>query len=293
MRVKSFLSKLRLFTGSFKNLYKDDCLTQSSSISFVFLLSIIPFAMLNIFIFNFIQRIVFPDFTLAENIRNFFAKETAQFIPLISEEWIKSRLVYSSKALASFRIINFILLPIVSSLLFKTLESSYRRIFRLPSRHLIFSQVFYALLAIFLGLLLFITSFTWNIISSPFMRLIGIFDKIEYFNTISQFLNNHPLVRRINLLSVVLIFIFYFVTVKVFLNIKIKKLHVFLSGLLFCMLWIIAREIFQWYVEHISGVNLVYGSLSSIIIILLWIYYSSAALLYSIEFLHLIHIMKK
>jgi membrane protein len=289
MRVQSFLSKFRLFAGSFKNLYEDDCLTQSSSISFVFLLSIIPFAMLNIFIFNLIQRIAFPDFTLTENIRDFFAKEIVRFIPIISEEWIKNRLVYSKKALASFRIINFILLPIVSSLLFKTLETSYRKIFRLPGRHLIFSQGLYALLAIFLALLLFITSFTWSIVSPPLMRMVSIFDKIEYFTNISQFLANTPLVPRINFLSVLLIFIFYFVTVRIFLNIKIKKVYVFLSGLVFCLLWIIAREIFQWYVENISKVNLVYGSLSSIIIILLWIYYSSVALLYSIEFLHLLH----
>jgi len=146
---------------------------------------------------------------------------------------------------------------------------------------------------VFLALLLFITSFTWNIFHPPFMRMTSIFDKIEYFNNINQFLNNNPLFLRINLLSVLLILIFYFVTVKIFLNIKIKKVHVFLSGLVFCLLWIIAREIFQWYVEHISKVNLVYGSLSSIIIILLWIYYSSAALLYSIEFLHLLHTKKK
>jgi len=113
MRVTSFLSKFKIFGDSFKNLYEDDCLTQSSSISFVFLLSIIPFAMLNIFIFNLIQRIAFPDFTITENIRDFFAKETVRFVPIISEEWVKSRLIYSRKALASFRIINFILLPIL------------------------------------------------------------------------------------------------------------------------------------------------------------------------------------
>lgn len=292
MRMKSFLSQLKLFAESFKNLYNDDCLTQSSSISFVFLLSIIPFAMLNIFIFNLIQRIAFPDLSLIDSIRGFLAKEIVQFVPAISEEWVKNRIIYSSKALASFKIINFILLPIVSSLLFKTLETSYRKIFKLPSRHLLFSQALYALLAIFLALLLFITSFTWNIISPPFMHIISIFDKLEYFKNISLLFNNNPLIPKINFLSVLLIIIFYFVTVKIFLNIKIKLFHTLISGLVFCLLWVIAREIFQLYVEHISKVNLVYGSLSSIVIILLWIYFSSVALLYSIEFLYLLHIKK-
>ncbi|MBW1957869.1 MAG: hypothetical protein JRF31_06980 [Deltaproteobacteria bacterium] len=35
--------------------------------------------------------------------------------------------------------------------------------------------------------------------------------------------------------------------------------------------------------------NLLYGSLSSVIVILLWIFYSSAALLYSVEVMYVLH----
>jgi uncharacterized BrkB/YihY/UPF0761 family membrane protein len=42
-------------------------------------------------------------------------------------------------------------------------------------------------------------------------------------------------------------------------------------------------------VQHISEVNLLYGSLSSVILVLMWIFYSSMALLFSVEVMHVLH----
>jgi membrane protein len=83
--------------------------------------------------------------------------------------------------------------------------------------------------------------------------------------------------------------IFFLVTVKIFLNIKIRIKDRLFSAALFSALWIFARELFKLYLIHISRVNLLYGSLSSVIVILLWIFYSSAALLYSVEVMYVLH----
>ena len=48
--------------------------------------------------------------------------------------------VINPDAYGSFKAINFLMLPIISGLIFKTLETSYRRIFELPARHLLFGQ---------------------------------------------------------------------------------------------------------------------------------------------------------
>jgi len=290
MKTKKLLTPYRITAISLKKFLHDDCLTMSSSVSFAFLLSIIPFATLNMFIFNLIQRIIFPESVLADTIRDFLAREMVQFFPLITEEWVKTYIIYSNNTISSFRVINFVLLPIVSGLVFKTLESSYRKIFHLPTRHLLLSQALYALLTIFIVLLLFITSFTWNIISTPLMRIISLLNEAPYFSTIDTFLNNNPILPKVNFLSVFLILFFYFATVKIFLpQVKIKRRYKLFSGVVFFLLWLFAREIFQMYIEHISKVNLLYGSLSSIIIILLWMFYSALALLFSIELLYVLH----
>jgi membrane protein len=89
--------------------------------------------------------------------------------------------------------------------------------------------------------------------------------------------------------SIAVLIIFFLVTVKIFLNIRIEMKYRLFSAVLFSALWIFARGLFKLYLFHISRVNLLYGSLSSVIVILLWIYYSSAALLYSVEVMHVLH----
>ena len=94
---------------------------------------------------------------------------------------------------------------------------------------------------------------------------------------------------QINGASVLVIIGFFLATVKLFLNVKIKLRHQVLAGLIFCLLWILARNFFGFYVHHVTEVNLLYGSLSSVILILMWIFYSSMALLFSIEVMHALH----
>jgi uncharacterized BrkB/YihY/UPF0761 family membrane protein len=65
--------------------------------------------------------------------------------------------------------------------------------------------------------------------------------------------------------------------------------HRLISAALSSILWVFARGLFKLYLLHISKVNLLYGSLSSVIVILLWIFYASAALLYSVEVMFVLH----
>jgi membrane protein len=95
-------------------------------------------------------------------------------------------------------------------------------------------------------------------------------------------LNSH----RIDLLSAVVLIVFYLVTIKLFLNVKIRFRHRLVTAILFCMLWLIARKLFSLYISHITEVSVLYGSLSSVILILMWIFYSSIALLFSVEVLY-------
>jgi len=82
---------------------------------------------------------------------------------------------------------------------------------------------------------------------------------------------------------------FYLVTIKLFLNIKIRLRHRLVSAVVFCLLWIAARKLFSLYISHITEVSVLYGSLSSVIVILMWIFYSSLALLFSIVLLYTLH----
>jgi uncharacterized BrkB/YihY/UPF0761 family membrane protein len=278
----------KLFVISFKKFLQDDCFTLSLAVSFVFLLSIIPFATLSILIVDLFQKLFFAQSNWTGQITEMLVDEMTQVIPFVSREWLKSHVI-NSNAHGSFRLINFLMLPIISGLIFKTLETSYRKIFQLPVRHLVFGQAVYVSMSIFAVLLFFISNFTWIIISTSATQFLNTINKTPYLDNIYQLAVSSASSLQINGASVLVIIGFYLATVKLFLNVKIKMRHQILTGLLFCLLWVLARNFFGFYVQNVTEVNLLYGSLSSVILLLMWIFYSSMALLFSIEVLHVLH----
>jgi YihY family inner membrane protein len=277
-----------LFWTALNKFDKDDCVTLSLSVSFVFLLSIIPFSTLSILIFDLIKGIFISNTAFSGNISETLAEEINHIIPFVTKNWIKSHVI-NPDAYGSFKAINFLMLPIISGLFFKSLETSYRKIFQLPSRHLLFGQAFYVIISVFAGLLFFMSNFILIILSTVISHILNAINNTPYVNQISQMAMTAFTSHRINVLSVVVLIAFYLGTIKLFLNIKIQLRHRLVSAFFFCSLWILARKLFSVYISHITEVNVLYGSLSSVIVILMWIFYSSLALLFSVEVLHALH----
>jgi membrane protein len=267
---------------------KDDCFTLSLSISFVFLLSIIPFVTLSVFIFNFIQQLLFAHSNWATRITELLHDVMIQVIPFVSKNWVKTH-VFNPHAYGSFKAINFVMLPIISGLIFKTLDTSYRKIFELPPRHLLLGQAVYIMMSVFAILLFFVLNFIWIIFSAAIPHMLGVIDKAPYFTNIIETARTCFNYLPVNLLSALVIMAFYLASTKLFLNVRIKFRYRLLSGIIFCLLWMVARHVFGLYIQHISEINLLYGSLSSVIVILMWIFYSSMALLFSIEVMFVLH----
>jgi YihY family inner membrane protein len=277
-----------LFSTALNKFDKDDCVTLSLSVSFVFLLSIIPFSTLSILIFDLIKGIFISNTAFSGNISETLAEEINHIIPFVTKNWIKSHVI-NPDAYGSFKAINFLMLPIISGLFFKSLETSYRKIFQLPSRHLLFGQAFYVIISVFAGLLFFMANFILIILSTVISHILNAINNTPYVSQISQMAMTAFTSHRINVLSVIVLIAFYLGTIKLFLNVKIQLRHRLVSALVFCLLWILARKLFSLYISHITEVNLLYGSLSSVIVILMWIFYSSLALLFSVEVLHALH----
>jgi membrane protein len=288
LTLRPNFSGYKLFSVSFKKFLEDDCFSLSLSVSFVFLLSIIPFATLSILVFDLIQKLFFAHTNWAGQVTDLLADELNQVIPFVSREWMKSHVI-NPDAYGSFKAINFLMLPIISGLIFKTLETSYRKIFQLPSRHLLLGQAIYVTMSIFAVLLFFISNYIWIIVSTSASHFLNSINKTPYLENLYRLAVGYTRSQPLNLVSLLVLIGFYLVTVKLFLNVKIKWRYQFLSGFIFCILWILARRFFGLYIQHISEVNLLYGSLSSVILFLMWIFYSSMALLFSLEVMYVLH----
>jgi membrane protein len=277
-----------LFSAALNKFVKDDCVTLSLSVSFVFLLSIIPFTTLSILIFDLIKGPFISNASWVGNISEVLAEKINQIIPFITKNWIKSHVI-NPDAYGSFKAINFLMLPVISGLFFKSLETSYRKIFQLPPRHLLFGQAFYVIISVFAGLLFFMSNFILIIFSTVISHILNVVNSTPYVNQFSQLATTAFTSHRINFISAFVLMGFYLATIKLFLNIKIRLRHRLASAILFCLLWLVARELFSMYISHVTEVSVLYGSLSSVIVILMWIFYSSLALLFSVEVLHNLH----
>jgi membrane protein len=286
--LKTLSLPYNICTTAFKTFHKDNCLTLSSSISFIFLFSIIPFSTLSLFVFSAIQRIVFSGDIWTNKLTEMIADELVHVIPFVTIKWVKTYII-NPKAYGSFTLFSFLLLPIISGFIFHELEMSYRRIFKLPGRHLLLTQIFYSITSIFAVLLLYTSNFLWLIISSAASQIHSFLITNSYLREVLTFTSSYLSSILTDVVSIAVLVIFFLATVKIFLNVKIQLKYRLFSATLFSGLWIFARGLFKLYLLHISRVNLLYGSLSSVIVILMWVYYSSAALLYSVEVMYVLH----
>lgn len=285
--IKRFKFFLQAFLIAAKNFIWDDCLIISSSISFVFLLAMIPFSALFIFLMNLFKKLFLPSL-FPKNMVDILVQDIARFIPFVSKNWISTHLI-NSTGLGSFTTINLIILPIISGLLFKTLEESFRRIFHVRQRNLIKGHLLHSVLSIFAILIFFMANFIWTILADAIRPLQYHLDKNPYFHDFYSTVIEYFTFSHFKIFSLLFLILFFWITVKLFLTVPIKKHHRLIGGVLFGLLWLLARKFFGLYIRHITRFNVLYGSLSSVCIILLWIFYSAIALLYSVEFMYVLH----
>jgi membrane protein len=95
------------------------------------------------------------------------------------------------------------------------------------------------------------------------------------------FLSLGPSLRFILKYIIPFFFTFWmcFLIYKIIPNRKIYFKTALQAALFTSLLWEVSKQLFGWYVQHLGRFSMVYGSLSTLAIFFLWIYYSSAILL--------------
>lgn len=78
-------------------------------------------------------------------------------------------------------------------------------------------------------------------------------------------------------------FLMCFLIFKIVPNQKVFIKPALKAALVTSLFWEVAKHLFNWYILHVGRLSMVYGSLSTLAIFFLWIYYSSAILLFGGE----------
>ncbi|MDH4101223.1 MAG: YihY/virulence factor BrkB family protein [Nitrospirota bacterium] len=269
--VKKRSGILGVITGSFGDFFRDNCMNLSAAIAFHTLMSLFPL----LFIVVSIYAGVMGE---TGGLHAYTVKFLKTFVPGLDQEIAKE--LRSLVAHRNLGYVGFFLFIWLSIQVFLSLEYAINTIFRTPAhRHFLYST-FLSVVMIMLAFLLFAVSFTMT--------------------SFAKYLKTHPLVvGKWNLAGIlagsilfkfiipfILIVIAYAVIYKMLPHAKVQWKNAFIGAVITAVLWEAAKHLFTWYAAESLNLGGIYGSLSTIILFLLWIFYSSAILLFGAEIVH-------
>jgi membrane protein len=84
----------------------------------------------------------------------------------------------------------------------------------------------------------------------------------------------------------VLVLLTFTTVYKVVPHVRVHTIHAFAGALMVTILWELAKHMFTWVVRNLAHIGTIYGSLTTFILFLLWMYYLSCIFLLGGEFVN-------
>jgi membrane protein len=259
---KWILSKFDFFWSVLKKFDSDHGLFLSSGITFNLLLCLIPMSLLLLAI---VGTYLYSDREVLNHIRRYLENAVPSLDPRIMRNIL--RIIRDRKIVGILGIGGLIW---TSTWVFSSLRTAFNMIFRVEKDRGILQgkaiDLFMILLAgIFLLMSMIFTSGITFIQSNRFSHLLAMGQTLRF------------------ILKYIIPFLFTFwmcfLIYKIIPNRKISFKTAFQAALCTSLLWEVSKQLFGWYVQHLGRFSVVYGSLSTLAIFFLWVYYSSAILL--------------
>lgn len=270
-RAKRTGGKLRLLWTILKKFDSDHGFFLSSGITFSLLICLIPLLLL---LLAFLGTYLYSDREILNHIRHYLERVVPSLDPRIMENLLK--IVRDRKIVGILGMAGLIW---TSTWTFSSIRISFDLIFQARKGRGPFHgkaiDLFMVLLAgVFLLASMILTSGMTFLQGYPF----------------SLYVNMKPLVRLV--LKYVLP---YFLTFWMFVSIykivppaKIRFKTAFQSAFFASLLWEVAKQLFGWYILHVGRFSMIYGSLSTLVVFFLWVYYSSVIVLLGGEMVFLL-----
>lgn len=249
--------------------YEADNLTYAASIAYYALLSLFPFALITVSILGSVTS----DDT------------TRQKVLLFALRYFPGQFDFILRQLDAFRQ-NPIRLGVGGAILlvwgalgvFGAISTAVNHAWGVEKTRSFWShRMFSFLMLLTAGLMLMI-----GLLGATAAQIIG----ARWFAGVSE---NHPslfvmrgfLIRNALILLPALVFglIYYFVP-----NVKVLVKDVWLGGLITGLLWDAGFKGFAWFVRDVSQFTRIHGSIATVIVFLIWIYFSAVILLWGVEF---------
>ena len=266
-RLKKILKNFGLLWQALRKFNDDNGFFLSSGIAFNILINLIPFIML---LLALVGTYLYNDQEVLDHIRAYFRDVAPTLDPKIMEnlaDVIQNRQIVG--------IVGFVGLLWFSTWVFGSLRIALNIVFRVEKSRGMLRGIGIDLLMILLaGSLLMVSMILSSVVT--FLQadqgriLVAIGPTIQW---ILKYL------LPFFLTSCIFVLIY-----KIIPNKRVHFTSALQAALFTSLLWELAKHLFGWYVVHLARYSIFYGSLSTSVILVLWVYYSSTILVAGGEF---------
>ncbi|MFQ5735326.1 MAG: YihY/virulence factor BrkB family protein [Thermodesulfobacteriota bacterium] len=243
------------------------CFTSAAAISFYAFFSLIPIMLLVTAALGFVLG-------THEGLLDTVIDMVRQSLPYLSD-----RIVGDLRGLASewmkFGWISVVVLISSAELVLEATASALSAVFDSERRFSFIRRKIINLGVLLIGIFAALTSIFMTAVAVVFrrfqLRIFGI-DLVYYLVQSLAF----KIILPFLLVSVVVAVVF-----RIFSGPNLNFRYAFLGSVIFTVLWEVAKQVFTWYVSNFQSYNRFYASLGTLMILLIWMFYSANIFLFS------------
>ncbi|MBU4484174.1 YihY/virulence factor BrkB family protein [bacterium] len=255
--VKNFI------TGVLGGYKEHDCFHLAAYISFYAILALIPLTMIAVSAAGLILE-------SSEVLFQRIVDTITTGLPHGISSGFITNLQNVKKGSSSMGWLGFGTMIVISTFLFSSLEYSLDKVFKSVRKRNFFHSKLVAIILIFSITLFF---------SLP--TIVSLFERI-----FASYGHHVPLGSYITARVFFFLFAFFSFLMTIFIvpNHRVKFINACIGALTFAVIIVFGKYIFNWYLEYsFDRYNIVYGSLTALVLILTWIYSVAAIMLLSAE----------
>lgn len=259
---REILNKLRFFLNALKKFDNDNGLLLSSGITFNLLVGLIPLTLLLLALSG---SYLFNDREVLDHFHSYLERMVPALDPGITENIF--RLIQDRKVVGILGI-GGLVVAVLS--VFSSLRTALNIVFQVEKSQGIIRGTAIDLLMLLLAGIFHIVS----------MAMTSMFTYYKSYPPQSVLILGSVIIFFLKyLVPFFFTFWMFFFIYKIAPNRKIHSITAFKATCFTSVLWEVAKQLFGWYVLHLGKFSVVYGSLSTLVIFVLWVSYSAAILI--------------
>jgi membrane protein len=259
---KGFKKNLRILWEALKKFNGDHGFFLSAGITFNLLICLVPLLLL---LLSLLGTYLYSYREVLNHIRHYLQNALPSFDPRVMKNIL--RIIQDRKIVGVLGIGGLIW---TSTWVFSSLRTALNMVFQVDKGRSV-------LRGKGIDLLMILLTGTFLLSSMLFTSVITIVQGYRF----TPYLNMAPVIRFILKYFLPFLFTFWmcFFIYKIIPNKKIRFKTAFQTAFFTSLFWEAAKQFFGWYILHLGRFSMVYGSLSTLVIFFIWVYYSSAILL--------------